>query len=119
MKVLFVCSQARMRSYTARNLCIMGGMDAECAGTDSSARLPLNNALLLDADLVICFMKEHKKKVLSLMGSEGKRVYCVNIPDIYNPYDAELVYTLAHALRNLACDEVADALLDGFNRRKS
>lgn len=112
-RVLFVCSQARNRSFTARNLAIYGGLFAECAGSDSSARVPLNNALLLEADIVVCFEKHHAKAVKKLMGAEGKTIYTLAIEDIYNPFDAELAFNLTHKLKDLDF-EISNAIATGY-----
>lgn len=113
MKVLFVCSQARMRSFTARNLAVLGGLDAECCGSDSSSRFPINNQLLLDADLIICMEQKHRKVVGSMMGSEGKTVYSLGISDIYNPYDMDLVSELLSSLRAFHLYDIAQAVSIG------
>jgi len=113
-RVLFVCSQARNRSFTARNLAVLGGMLAECAGTDSSARLPLTNALLLEADVVVCMEKHHTKAVKKMMGAEGKTVYTLAVEDLYNPFDQELANTLVHKLKDLDFD-VSNALAVGYS----
>ena len=115
MRVLFVCSQARMRSFTARNLAVLGGVDAECCGTDSSSRLPVNNQLLMDADVVFCMEAKHRKIVKSMMGSENKLVLCLGIEDVYNAFDSALASELESALYLLGYPQLSAAVGEGYH----
>lgn len=125
LKFLFVCSAARNRSFTARNLAILGGYPAECAGSDSSARMPLTNGLLRDADVIICFEKHHAQTVREFLGSEGKVIHILNIEDNYNPFDSELIYSVISRLKAIGLNNLAQSIDRGFGqfqlnkRRKS
>lgn len=113
MNVLFICSQARMRSFTARQLAIAGGLDAECAGTDSSARIKVNLQLLEDADFIFCMEKKHRTAIQKLEKDAGLEVlttfdasYChtLNIQDIHNPLDPHLCFELIQKIGNINKD---------------
>jgi predicted protein tyrosine phosphatase len=116
LKPLFVCSAARNRSFTARNLAILGGCLAECAGSDSSARLQITSGILRDADVIICFEKHHAQTIRELPGSEGKVIHILNIEDIYNPFDSELVFAINNRLKVIGLDQIAGAITHGFNQ---
>lgn len=118
MKVLFVCSQARMRSYTARNLALLGGVDAECCGSDSSSRLPINNQLLQDADVIFCMEPKHRNIVKSMIGSEGKPVLCLGIEDVYNAFDSALANELESVVYLLGYPALSKAIGQGYKTYK-
>lgn len=100
MKVLFVCSQGRMRSRTAEILSLHGGLEARSCGTDADALVPINNALLRWCDWIICMQREHSELASEHMGAEGKSCCSLGIPDEFLPFDSELVGLLIGALRH-------------------
>lgn len=110
--VLFVCSQAMIRSRTAEVLTLLGGMPARCCGTDSDAFVPLSNALLLGASEVVCMERHHAKAVNEMMGAEDKAVCSLGVPDEFEPFEARLVDVLVAALRDRS-PEVAKAIERG------
>lgn len=112
--ILFVCSQGRIRSHTARNFAIKGGLDAEACGTDRSAKITLTDNLLRCADLVFCMEYSHKKKVMQFAHADESKVFVFGIEDVYNVYDDELVFTLSNRLKALGFDDISEAIMKGF-----
>lgn len=115
MKVLFVCSQGVIRSRTAEILCTLGGMNARSCGIDEDAVTPISNGQLLWADEIVCMGREHSKIVSEMMGSEGKPVCSLGIPDDYDPFDDELVALLIGSLRHKV-EEASMAIETGWGR---
>jgi len=115
MTTLFVCSQGRIRSRSAEVLTLLGGQDARSCGIDDDAVVILNNELMRDADLIVCFEPAHADKVRLYMGSEGKEVICLHIPDVFDPFDPQMVYRTIQALHGRS---VSKAIERGFERFK-
>lgn len=114
--VLFVCSEATVRSRTAEVLCLLGGLPARCCGTSRDSFVPLNAALLLGASEVICFERKHADAVNSFMAAEGKDVCSLGIPDDFDgPFDPRLVEVTLAALGNRS-PAVAAAIERGHQR---
>lgn len=100
-KLLFICSQNRMRSPTAEHL-LQGAADyaVKSAGIDPSCKTPVSKAVLAWADLIFVmerwhglFLEENFPKPL-----KGKRIICLQIPDEYQYMDPELVQLLKATL---------------------
>lgn len=89
--ILFVCSQGFIRSRTAEVLCLLGGLDARSCGTDGNIQAPVNNPLLMAAEAIYCMQEEHVTSIASMMGTEGKRIESLGIPDEYYRYQPELI----------------------------
>lgn len=89
--ILFLCSQSFLRSRTAELLCIMGGLEARCAGTDKNALYRVNDELLTSARYVFCMEKRHLKHISTMEGFDRRRCVVLNIPDDYSRFDPELV----------------------------
>ncbi len=101
VKLLFICSQNRMRSPTAEQM-LQGapGYVAKSAGVDPSARTRVNKELIAWADLIFVMerwhclvLEEEFPKAL-----KGKRIICLHIPDEYQYMDSELIHLLRRAL---------------------
>lgn len=116
--ILFVCSQGRIRSFSARNWAILGGLDAEACGTDRSAKITVTDNLLRCADKVFCMEYEHKKKLSNFAHYDEQKVRVLSIEDIYNPLDEELNVILVRRMLELEQDGIAAALKAGFERGK-
>jgi predicted protein tyrosine phosphatase len=100
MKVLFVCSQNRLRSPTAeRVFCGWPGIDARSAGTDRDATVPVSEDLVAWADLIFVMEKRHRNVLWKRFGSRlaAKRLVTLNVPDEYDYMDAGLVRLLEEA----------------------
>lgn len=98
--VLFVCSQNVCRSVTGELVFRNYHPDlwVRSCGTESSATIPINPALLRWADLVVCFESEHKAVVaLCIFHHEIEdppKVIVLGLKDEYSPNDPELVAIL-------------------------
>jgi len=93
-KLLFVCSQNRLRSLTAEHL-YRGFLDyaVKSAGTSPKARTRLNEGHIGWADLIFVMETKHRR-ILSENFAEalaGKRVICLHIPDNYQYMEPALI----------------------------
>lgn len=105
MRVLFICSQNRLRSPTAELIfATHPGVECASAGTNHDADSPLTPELVDWADLIFVMEKSHRDKLASRFKSSlsNKRVVCLDIPDNYDYMDPALVRLLrAKVLRFL------------------
>jgi predicted protein tyrosine phosphatase len=96
-RVLFLCSQNRLRSPTAEQVfASWPGVETDSAGLNADAVVMLSTEQLDWATLVIVMEKAHRNK-LSRKFSEhvrGKRIICLDIPDDYDFMQPELVRLL-------------------------
>lgn len=97
MNILFVCSRNQWRSRTAES--IFSESDdhvVRSAGTASSARIKLNEQMLLWADVVFCMEDQHKEILKQRFGvaSRDQRIVVLHIEDEYMYMDPELVEEL-------------------------
>lgn len=94
MRVLFVCSQNRLRSPTAEQV-FADWPDVECAsaGTNRGAENLLTEELVEWADLIFALEKRHQRKLGEQFRTQlrDKRVICLGIPDDYEFMQPELV----------------------------
>lgn len=93
-KLLFVCSQNRLRSLTAEKL--FKGFplyQVRSAGTQPDARIVVTEGHIGWADLIFCMEKSHvdrlRRKFPEVL--EAKRVVCLHIPDVYQFMQPELL----------------------------
>ena len=102
-KVLFVCSQNRMRSLTAEKL-LEGRpqLQARSAGTQPDARIVVTEGHLGWADLVICMEKSHLNRLRRKFpeAMQAKRAVCLHIPDDFEFMQPELMDELRAKLAN-------------------
>jgi predicted protein tyrosine phosphatase len=72
------------------------GIDAIGAGTNSDAETPVSGDLIEWADVVLVMEKTHRNKISKKYKSllKGKRLVCLDIPDIYECMQPELVSLL-------------------------
>jgi protein-tyrosine phosphatase len=104
MNLLFICSRNRWRSRTAEDLFKrLYGYDVRSAGTAESARIKVNQKLLIWADLIFVMEWEHKKRLQEKFPSSiiTKEVIVLNIPDEYQYMDNELVELLNDSVLTL------------------
>lgn len=97
MRVLFVCSQNRLRSPTAEQVfASYPGVEVASAGTNRNADHPLTAELVDWADLIFVMQKAHQEKLWSRFRAhlDGKRVICLQIGDVYEFMDPDLVTLL-------------------------
>lgn len=100
-KVLFVCAQNKMRSYTAEKM-FAGSMlyDVKSRGVAKDARIRITEADIGWADVIFVMEKNHKNRISKDFRSAivGKKIVCLFIEDIYNPMDPALIHELRQKL---------------------
>ena len=96
-KVLFICSQNRLRSPTAET--IFGtwpNVEAQSTGLHHDAENPVTPEDLMWAEIIFVMEKGHKSKLSKKFGKylRAKRIICLDIPDNYDYMDPTLVKLL-------------------------
>jgi len=93
-KLLFICSQNRLRSLTAEHM-YRGFLDytAKSAGTSPKARIRVNEGHIGWADIIFVMEKKHVRLLAEKFGEAlaGKRVICLRIPDVYRYMEPALI----------------------------
>jgi predicted protein tyrosine phosphatase len=102
-KVLFVCSQNRLRSPTAEQVfSTRSDIEVASAGTNKDAETPLTAELVAWADVIFVMEKEHRNKLQRRFKKHLKaRLVCLDIPDDYEFMDPVLVRLLEHKVGRL------------------
>jgi len=102
-KVLFVCSQNRLRSPTAEQVFSMrADLEVASAGTNKDAETPLTAELVAWADIIFVMEKEHRNKLQRRFKKELRaRLICLDIPDDYEFMDPVLVSLLENQVGRL------------------
>lgn len=97
LRVLFVCTQNKLRSPTAERV-FAGHADLEVAsaGIHPRAEEQISRDLLDWADVVICMEKHHRDYVRRIFTGVGtdERILVLGIPDEYDFMDPALVRLL-------------------------
>ena len=97
VRLLFVCSEIRLRSPTAEVVFSdYDGVEAIGAGTNSDAETTVSGDLVEWADVILVMEKSHRNK-LSKKYKEllrDKRLVCLDIPDNYQYMQPELIALL-------------------------
>ncbi len=96
-KVLFICSQNKLRSPTAEQVFAnWPGIEVSSAGTNNDAENPLTPEQIEWADIVFVMEKAHRSKVQTKYRAllNQKRLICLHIPDEYEFMDPYLVELL-------------------------
>ena len=96
-KILFVCSENRLRSPTAETVFSeYEGIEAIGAGTNSDSDTPVSGDLIEWADVILVMEKSHKNKVSKKYKEflKNKRVVVLDIPDNYECMQPELIQLL-------------------------
>lgn len=104
IRILFICSQNKLRSRTAETLFDgRPGIDVRSAGTSPDARVVLDAKLISWAELIVCMDREHLSFVRKKFGSivEHRKLLCWGIPDEYDYMQAELVELLEENLQRI------------------
>ena len=96
-KILFVCSECRLRSPTAADVFAdFDTVQAICAGTNRDCESPVTGDLIEWADTILVMEEIHKKKITKkfsdLLGDTP--IHVLNIPDIFGYMDPMLVAIL-------------------------
>ena len=96
-RVLFVCSQNKLRSPTAEQVFSnRPGFEVMSAGTDRGADVPLSSEVVEWADVIFVMERAHRNKLSKNFRAQlkGNRVVCLDIPDVYEYMDPTLVRLL-------------------------
>jgi predicted protein tyrosine phosphatase len=96
-RVLFICSQNRLRSPTAEHVfSSWAELEVASAGLNNDAESPVTPELLEWADLIFVMEKAHRNKLSKKfrVNLNGKRVICLDIPDVYDFMDPTLIKLL-------------------------
>ncbi len=96
-RILFLCSQNKLRSPTAADLFAdYAGVETDSAGLNNDAEVPLCVEQIEWANLILVMENAHKSRLNRKFKRElaGKRVAVLNIPDDYEYMDEELVELL-------------------------
>jgi predicted protein tyrosine phosphatase len=96
-RVLFICSQNRLRSPTAEQaFADWPGLETSSAGLNHDAENPVTPELLQWADVIFVMERVHRSKLSAKFKRYlgGKRVICLEIPDNYAFMDPELIRIL-------------------------
>ncbi|MGC3979904.1 MAG: low molecular weight protein tyrosine phosphatase family protein [Steroidobacteraceae bacterium] len=96
-RVLFICSQNRLRSPTAEQVFSdYPGFEVASAGLNPEAETPVCAELLEWSDVIFVMEKTHKIKLSKKFRQHlnGKRIVCLDIPDEFEFMDPALVRIL-------------------------
>ncbi len=93
-RILFLCSQNKLRSPTAE--AVFAGhpaVEVDSAGLNNDAEVPLSEEQVEWADLILVMEKAHRSRLNRKFGKSlsGKRVAVLNIPDDYDYMDPALI----------------------------
>jgi predicted protein tyrosine phosphatase len=94
MRILFICSQNKLRSPTAEVLfSIYKGLEVSSAGTDRGAETPVSADLVEWAETIFVMENHHREKLRRQYGKllGAKRLVVLRIPDEYTFMQPELV----------------------------
>jgi predicted protein tyrosine phosphatase len=96
-RVLFVCSQNKLRSPTAEQVfASWPGIEVSSAGLNHDAEETLTPEMVREADLIFVMEKAHRSRLSKRFRADLRRarVVCLDIPDDYAFMDPELVKLL-------------------------
>lgn len=96
-KLLFICSENRLRSPTAEIVFSeYEGIEAIGAGTNADAETTVSGDLIEWADIILVMEKTHRNKVSKKFKAllKNKRVITLDIPDNYDCMQPELIQLL-------------------------
>lgn len=96
-RVLFICSQNRLRSPTAeRVFSNRPGFEVASAGLNPDAETTVSPELLEWADVIFVMERSHRNKLSRKFRAhlKTKRIICLDIPDQFEYMDPALVRLL-------------------------
>ena len=96
-RVLFVCSQNRLRSPTAEQIFAdRTDIAVSSAGTNHDAENPLDLEQVEWADMIVVMEKHHRNKIQKRFHStlKSKRLIVLDVPDDFDFMDEALVRLL-------------------------
>jgi predicted protein tyrosine phosphatase len=96
MKLLFVCSQNKLRSLTAEKIFKELGYSVRSAGTENNSRIKISSGDIGWADLIFVMEAKHKERLKDKFKDSltDKKVILLNIPDKYKYMDPKLIEIL-------------------------
>lgn len=103
-KLLFVCSENRLRSPTAEAVFSkFEGVQAIGAGTNADAPTTVSGDLIEWADLIFVMEESHRRKISRRYNKllKDKRMIVLDIPDKYGYMQTELVDILKARVLNI------------------
>jgi predicted protein tyrosine phosphatase len=96
-RVLFVCSQNRLRSPTAEQVFSgRAGFEVASAGTDPGSGNPVSSEIIEWADVIFVMQRVHRNRLSKSFPAQlkDKRVICLDIPDDFEYMDPTLISLL-------------------------
>lgn len=96
-KILFVCSQNKLRSPTAEQVFSQfNQLEVLSAGTNNDAEIPLSPDLILWADKIICMEQTHRNKIREKFKAylKDQKIISLGIPDEFEYMDPALINIL-------------------------
>ncbi|WP_414755729.1 low molecular weight protein tyrosine phosphatase family protein [Anabaena sp. CCY 9910] len=96
-KILFICSQNRLRSPTAEVVFAeYEGLETDSAGLDHYAEVPVSSEAIEWADIIFVMERLHKQKLAKNFQPflKNKRVICLDIPDEFEYMEPALIEIL-------------------------
>jgi predicted protein tyrosine phosphatase len=96
-KILFVCSQNKLRSPTAEQIFSrQKDIEVASAGTNQDAEIPVTAELIEWADIIFVMERSHRGKLRRRFaaGLKSTRLICLDIPDNFEFMDPELIRIL-------------------------
>lgn len=96
-RILFLCSQNKLRSPTAEAVFAdHPALEVDSAGLNHDAEVPLSEEQVRWADLILVMEKTHRSRLNRMFGKAlaGKRVAVLDIPDDYDCMDPVLIAML-------------------------
>jgi predicted protein tyrosine phosphatase len=103
LKLLFICTQNRMRSLTAEHMLNeVPGYAVKSAGIAPDATTRVNEGLIRWADRIFVMQEMHRLVMEENFpkAMKGKQVICLHIPDEYSYMEPALVATLKARLKD-------------------
>ena len=97
VRILFVCSENRLRSPTAAAVFSeLDGVDAISAGTNKDCECPVSGDLIEWADVVLVMENSHRNKISRRFRDllRDKKLAVLDIPDIFEFMDPMLIALL-------------------------
>ena len=101
-KLLFICSQNKLRSPTAENVFSeYQKFDVRSAGLNNDAENVLSSEDIEWADYIFLMEGTHKNKLLKKFKKyiKNQKIIVLNIPDIYDYMDQRLIKILKEKVR--------------------
>lgn len=93
-RVLFICTQNKLRSPTAENVFAdYPGIETDSAGLGNDANVPLSPEQIEWATMIFVMEQSHRKKLSKKFRPylNDKQVICLGIPDEYEYMQPELI----------------------------